>query len=261
MAAAAGDALPFPIYGAKFRVVFPVLDTKGQLVPGAAALDSERSIDQNTFADCTNEATEIATSSGMYFLDLTNVEMQASCLAIITKTSTTNANTSPIILYPRRYPIFRTGTAQAGAAGTITLDASASDLDDFYNGMIIQCLNDVPSGVIGQTRFITNYVGSTNVATVGAVWGTNPSSSTTFEIFVPEGARGIENVPEIGQKTPGATASLEEIAMYQYMMLRNDNETTTTERRIKNDAGTVIAKSTMADNGTTFNQGELVSGP
>jgi len=49
--------------------------------------------------------------------------------------------------------------------------------------------------------------------------------------------------------------------MLLYMALRNDSEATATERRIKNDAGTVVCKATMSDNGTTFSQGELVSGP
>ena len=46
-------------------IVFPILDADGDLVTAAAALDSERSIDAGAFTDCTNEAAEIATSSGV----------------------------------------------------------------------------------------------------------------------------------------------------------------------------------------------------
>lgn len=97
---AASDASPFPIKNQAFRVTFPILDADGDLVTGAAGLDSEVSKDGGTFADCTNEATEIATSSGMYYLDLSATEMNADTVAIIVKTSTSGAKTTPIVLYP-----------------------------------------------------------------------------------------------------------------------------------------------------------------
>ena len=80
---ASTDARPFPLKNTAFRVVFPILDADGDIVTGATGLDSEISKDQGTFADCTNEATEIATSSGIYYLDLTNTEMNADHVAII----------------------------------------------------------------------------------------------------------------------------------------------------------------------------------
>jgi hypothetical protein len=71
---AASDATPFPIKNQAYRVTFPILDADGDLVTGASGLDSEVSKDGGTFADCTSEATEIATSSGVYYLDLTSTE-------------------------------------------------------------------------------------------------------------------------------------------------------------------------------------------
>lgn len=186
MAHAAGDSHEYPIYGAHFRVVFPILDADGDLVTGAAGLDSERSIDQGTFADCTNEAIEIATSSGMYYLDLTGAEMTGSQLTVIIKTSTVGAKTTPITLYPKRTSVLETGTAQAGAATTITLAATASALSDFYNDLFVLITNDTPSGVRYQARRIVDYVGSTKVATIESAWGTNPSSSSTYEIILPD---------------------------------------------------------------------------
>lgn len=74
----------------------------------------------------------------------------------------------------------RGSTAQAGAAGTITLDASASATDDLYKGNIIA----VTSGTgVGQARLITAYVGATKVASVSPNWITNPSSSSVFVIL------------------------------------------------------------------------------
>jgi hypothetical protein len=97
---AAGDAQPFPIKNKAFRVMFPILDADGDLVTGAASLDSEISKDQGTFADCTNEATEIATASGVYYLDLTAAEMNADGVAIIVKTGTAGAKTTVLTIYP-----------------------------------------------------------------------------------------------------------------------------------------------------------------
>ena len=85
---ASSDATPFAIKNQAYRVTFPIFDDNGDLVSSAASLDSEVSKDGGTFANCTNEATEIATNSGMYYLDLTATEMNADTVAVIVKTST-----------------------------------------------------------------------------------------------------------------------------------------------------------------------------
>lgn len=186
MTFSAGDAHDVVIYAGRFRTPpFPIYDSSGNLVTGAAALDTERSLDYGTYVDCTNEAIEIATSSGMYYLDLTATETTGSDLSTITKTSTSGARTTPQSFSIIRFPIFESGTAQAGAASTITLASSASAKDNFYAGLYIQCSNNTPANVQGQTRMIISYVGSTKVATVESPWGTNPSVATTYDILMP----------------------------------------------------------------------------
>jgi hypothetical protein len=95
---ASTDARPVPQKNVAYRVTFPILDAAGDLVTAAGSLDSEVSIDAGTFADCTNEATEIATASGMYYLDLTSGEMNGDTVAIIVKS--TGGKTVPVVLYP-----------------------------------------------------------------------------------------------------------------------------------------------------------------
>ena len=73
----------------------------------------------------------------------------------------------------------RTGTAQAGGSSTITLDSGASATDDIYIGATITTTGGTGSG---QTRIISDYVGSSKVATVSAAWSTTPASDTTFEV-------------------------------------------------------------------------------
>lgn len=183
MAAAAGDAHPFTIYNARNRITFPLLDADGGLISPSAP-DSELSQDGGTFADATNEATELATASGMCFLDLIHTETDCQTLAI--KVASTGAKTTPLVLYPRRLLVVHADTAQAGAATAITLAATASDINDAYNGLYVVCSNDSPAGVRGQARLIIDFVGSTKVATVASAWGTNPDSTTTYEIQCPD---------------------------------------------------------------------------
>jgi hypothetical protein len=186
MTISAQDAHEFPIWSARYRIYFPIYDASGALVTGAAGLDSERSVDGGSFSDCTNEAVEIASASGVYYLDLTGTEMQTKATIVQVKTTTTGAKTTVITLYPKRMPILRQGTAQAGGASTITLDSAASAKNGAYVGCWVRCTSITPTNVQDQTRKILSYNGSTKVATVEGPWGTNPSSATTFDLLIPE---------------------------------------------------------------------------
>ena len=92
----------------------------------------------------------------------------------------------------------RTGTAQAGAAQTITLDAGASAVDDFYNGTVILIVAGTGAQ---QARVITDYDGTTKVATVAVVWATNPASDSEFAILA-SGASVVDaNIVQIEGST------------------------------------------------------------
>ena len=75
----------------------------------------------------------------------------------------------------------RSGTAQAGSTNTITLDSGASSIDDYYNNMVIRIWS---GNALGDIRYITDYVGSSKVATVHSAWslGASANSSSKFEI-------------------------------------------------------------------------------
>jgi hypothetical protein len=121
---ASTDASPVPVKNKAWRVTFPILDSTGSLVTGATGLDSEVSKDGGTFADCTNEATEIATGSGVYFLDLTATEMNADTVAIIVKTTTSGAKTTTLVCYP--YTIAELSAAPAFGAGGMSVEDALS---------------------------------------------------------------------------------------------------------------------------------------
>lgn len=73
-----------------------------------------------------------------------------------------------------------TGTATAGAANTITLAAGASATDDAYVGQVITITSGTGNGHVG---LITDYVGSTKVATVRPISATFvPGASSAYSI-------------------------------------------------------------------------------
>ena len=72
------------------------------------------------------------------------------------------------------------GTAQAGGASSITLDATGSSAtNDLYNYQAIT----IRSGTgAGQSRQITDYDGTTKVVTVNLAWTTQPSTDSNYII-------------------------------------------------------------------------------
>lgn len=88
-----------------------------------------------------------------------------------------------------------TQTAQAGGSATITLDSSASSTDDLYNGSTIRTTGGTGSG---QTRVISDYNGTSKVATVSVAWTTQPASDTTFTIDSHVG-QYVENSENFGR--------------------------------------------------------------
>lgn len=100
----------------------------------------------------------------------------------------------------------RSNTAQAGAAGTITLDASASATTDFYVGL--WCYITGATGV-GQVRLITAYNGTTKVATIAPNWATNPDNTSTFALITAGQITGVQgNVTGSVASVTGAVGSV-----------------------------------------------------
>jgi len=72
------------------------------------------------------------------------------------------------------------GSAQAGAASTITLAAAGSSaVDDAYKGMYIILTSGTGSG---QTGIIAAYNGTTKVATMMVNWTTPPAAATGYTV-------------------------------------------------------------------------------
>lgn len=73
------------------------------------------------------------------------------------------------------------GTAQAGAAGTVTLATAAVATDSYYNNQTTVAI--VGGTGVGQNRCITGYVGATRVASVTPNWVTNPDNTSQYVLI------------------------------------------------------------------------------
>ena len=97
-------------------IAFPLKLSTGAMNSGAAGLDSEIETWANGstpdgFTDCTNEATEIG-STGVYYLSLSQSEMNNDFIFIRVYSSTTNAITQHILINTKARPV-----------GAVTLEA------------------------------------------------------------------------------------------------------------------------------------------
>lgn len=182
---ASTDATPVPVKNQAYRITFPIFDADGDLVTGAASLDSEVSKDAGTFTDCTNEATEIATSSGMYYLDLTATEMNADTVAVIVKTGTAGAKTTPVVMYPQ--------TDGADLAVNVThISGSAVSTTTAQLGVnVVQLSADATAADNAEAFFDgTGYAGTNNtIPTVTTLTGHTAQTGDSFaRLGAPAGA-------------------------------------------------------------------------
>lgn len=76
--------------------------------------------------------------------------------------------------------ILRQGTAQSATATTLVLDSGAAFADDVPNGMSLVACGSTQGYC--QSRSITDYVNSTDTATV-ATWTVTPSGTITYFLF------------------------------------------------------------------------------
>ena len=216
---ASGDATPFPKKNVAFRVTFPIFDNDGDLVTGATALDSEVSLDGGTFADVTAEATEIATASGMYFLDLTAAEMNADTVAIIIQTTTTDAKTTPIVLYPEEAGDIRVNLTQISDDGV-----AAYNLELDYDGTGLTRANST----IGTVTTLTGHTAQTgdSFARLAAPAGASVSADIAA-VKVDTAATLVDTAdmqPKIGAPAADVSADIAAVKAETALIVADTNE-------------------------------------
>lgn len=217
---ASTDARLIPYKNAAWRVTFPILDADGDPVSGATGLDSEVSKDGASFADCTNEATEIG-SSGVYYLDLTDSEMNADTVAIRVQTSSSGAKTTIIVAYPQEADDIRASVTHWAGSAVASPDTA------------------------GHPK-----------VTVKSGTGTGEVSLSSGLVTL--AATGLDNVvcAEPGA-VPSLTANLKTAISWLLALARNKVTQTSTTSTLRNDTdSSSIATSTVSDDGTTFTRGK-----
>tara|TARA_Y100001963_G_scaffold53079_2_gene74378 strand:- start:831 stop:6353 length:5523 start_codon:yes stop_codon:yes gene_type:complete len=133
-----------------------------------------------------NEApTTPAASPVTYVYDYTTTPVSKTALTAGGTGDSVGADVRSVITGRQGYAIQTSApvnaTGQAGASTTITLASTASSTNDFYNGYQIQIVGGAGAGA-DNDRVITDYVGSTKVATVAAWDGTlgNPDNTSVY---------------------------------------------------------------------------------
>lgn len=167
---AATDSIPVPRKNAAFRLYFAIRDTSGALVASWTGQDSEVSKDGGSFADCTNEATEIGTS-GVGYIDLTSTEMNAD--SVVYKLTVTNSNAISMVisLYPEESGDYRVADTQKVDINTIKTQAVTCAAGVSVPGSIAS-----PTNITAGT--ITTVTNLTNAPTSGDLTATMKASIT-----------------------------------------------------------------------------------
>lgn len=175
-------SLPYPVRGARYTLVIPYLASDGTPTDPTGS-DIEIWKDAGGFADCSQQPTVMAAGTGLTYLTLTAAEMDCAMLALNAKVAS-GPKPTLAALSPRTLPVLRSGTAQAGAASTLTLDAGAVAIDDYYNGCIL--LDGAPGALGTEARVITDYDGTTKIATVSPAWEVTPTGTPAFSVLITE---------------------------------------------------------------------------
>jgi len=156
---------------------------------------------------------KIAASVNAYTIDATN----SNFMNYIKKTTyllkgieTGDVKGAGVLYYVDSVSSIATGTATAGAAGTITLANPATA--DYYNGCIINITDHTGAG---QSRVITGYtVGK--VATVNSEWATPPDATSDYEILPPVKAGNLVFIQSNPAASKQTIKDSSDQAIYKY---------------------------------------------
>ena len=150
---------------------------------------------------------------------------------------------------------------------TTALNLSATNIDV---DQIVASVSGAVGSVTGAVGSVTGAVGSVTGA-VGSVTGLTASNldATITSRATPAQVNtevldvlNVDTFAEPGQGAPAATTTLVGKLGYLYKFLRNrKTQTSTTLSVFADDATTVDQKATISDNGTTYDHGEVATGP
>jgi len=141
---------------------------------------------------------------------------------------------------------------RAGGSAAIT-DPVIGSSQIYWNGTIEeQSLASVVAGTpvtLAGSQPAINIGSVSSVSTIGAA-GLAAIQSQILALL------NASTMPEL-TSAPGATPTIFQALMLLYMSLRNAHTATTTQEKIYNNAGAVVATGALSDDGSTFTKGQL----
>jgi hypothetical protein len=200
-------ALPYPVKGARFTVLVPLLDADGD--PTAQTTpDTEISEDNAAATDAAEEVSATSGMDGVGMITFTGAETDCSTLAVNFKAAS-GPKATLMTLYPRVLAEVGTGTLSAGSAGGGTLGTLlAYDVTGCYLKTTGGTGGGGTGGADNQARKIVTYNTGTGAFTVAPDWETTPSTDTTYAVLLPEGVT-LGMLRALNPATPGRTLHVE----------------------------------------------------
>lgn len=111
------------------------------------------------------------------------------------------ASSAPGYIQPSDLAVIGSGTAQAGAAGTITLAAGTSFADNLINGATVYVVSGTGAG---QSRVIHAWDNTTKIASISPNWTTNPDATSVYKLVATPPA-GTSSLPDVNTAKFGGT--------------------------------------------------------
>ncbi len=116
----------------------------------------------------------------------------------------------------------------------------------------------IASNAIGSAEIATSALDAIRDALLDRVLSGNHDTSDTpgalLQVLT-------DAMSELAQAAPTATPTIAQALMLMYMALRNKLDVDASNKEIHNNTGTVIAKKALTDDGTTYSEAEMTSGP
>jgi hypothetical protein len=174
---------------------------------------------------------------------------------------------------PRKNAAFRLYFAIRKADGTLVTGWTGADSEESIDGgAFTDCTNEaVEIGTSGVGYIDLTASEMNGDAVIYKLTVTNADALPLVLVLYPEeqGDYRVDPTSVLGasmtlpgQSAPSNTPTLEAAIAFLYKATRNKVESTATETRIYNDAGTTIDhKATVSDNGTVFTREEFGAGP
>lgn len=241
-----------------------------QSTPTIAAGDFKVSKDGGALANLTTLPAVTPAASKMVKITLSSTEMTADNVTVVCSDAsgaewcdlTINIQTAARQIDDLAYPATSGRSMVVDAAGLV--DANVVKVGPTGSGTaqtagdIIGDTNDI------QTRLPAALVSGRMDSSVGAI-AAGVDLSSTMKTSVNTEVLDVLNTDtfaEPGQEAPPATTTLVKKLGYLYKFLRNrKTQTATTLSIYADNATTVDQKATISDNGTTYDHGEIATGP